>query len=185
MNSALHIDIVPIGEIDEALLSSLREDIFQTFDIQTRIRIHHFDLTSAYDPIRNQYNSSGLLVRLINDVPPGTLKVLGVTDVDLFIPIFPFLFGEAQLNGAGAVVSTHRLHNQFYGIPEDRRRLRSRLVKESIHELGHTFGLIHCVALRCVMNTSTYVEEIDQKPVSFCRSCEKGVFRWRQEKVSH
>lgn len=185
MNSSLHIDIVPIGEIDETLLFSLQEGILQTFDIQTRIRIRHFDLASAYDPIRDQYNSSGLLVHLINDIPPGTLKVLGVTDLDLFIPIFTFLFGEAQLNGAGAVVSTHRLHNQFYGIPEDEGRLRNRLVKEGIHEVGHTFGLIHCVALRCVMNTSTYVEEIDQKPASFCRFCEKQVLRRRNEKNSY
>jgi archaemetzincin len=112
------------------------------------------------------------------------LKVLGVTELDLFIPIFTFLFGEAQLNGPGALVSIHRLHNQFYGIPEDEERLRSRLVKESIHELGHTFGLIHCFALRCVMNTSTYVEEIDQKPPTFCRICETEMLRLRNGKKS-
>ena len=155
---------MPIGEIDEALLFSLQEGILQTFDIQTRIRIRHFDFASAYDPIRDQYNSSGLLVHLIKDIPPGTLKVLGVTDLDLCITHLHFSFGEAQLNGTGAVVSAHRLHNQFYGIPETRARLSNRIVKEGIHELGHTFGLIHCAALRCVMNTSTYVEEMDQKP---------------------
>ena len=177
-----YIDIVPIGEIAEPLLVSLKQIIFQTFKIQTRIRKHPFDLPSVYDPVRNQYNSSGLLLQLINDVPPETLKVLAVTELDLFIPIFTFLFGEAQLNGKGALVSTHRLHNQFYGIPENKELLKNRLLKEGIHELGHTFGLIHCFTLRCVMNTSTYVEDIDQKSAHFCRACEREVFHWQEGK---
>lgn len=177
-----YIDIVPIGEIAEPLLVSLNQSIFQTFKIQTRIRKHPFDLPSVYDPDRNQYNSSGLLLQLINDVSPETLKVLAVTELDLFIPIFTFLFGEAQLNGKGALVSTHRLHNQFYGIPENKELLKNRLLKEGIHELGHTFGLIHCFTLRCVMNTSTYVEDIDQKSAHFCRACEREVFHWQEGK---
>jgi archaemetzincin len=177
-----YIDIVPIGEIAEPLLVSLKQSIFQTFKIQTRIRKHPFDLPSVYDPVRNQYNSSGLLLQLINDVPPETLKVLAVTELDLFIPIFTFLFGEAQLNGKGALVSIHRLHNQFYGISENKELLENRLLKEGIHELGHTFGLIHCFTLRCVMNTSTYVEDIDQKSAHFCRFCEREVFHWQEGK---
>jgi len=176
-----YIDIIPIGEVEETLLLFLKQSLFQTFKIQARIRNRRFNLSPAYDPARNQYNSSGLLLELINDVPPGTLKILGVTQLDLFIPIFTFLFGEAQLNGIGAVVSTHRLHNEFYGIPENKELLKSRLLKEGIHELGHTFGLIHCFALNCVMKSSTYVEDIDQKSTHFCSSCEQEVLRWQSE----
>ncbi len=174
-----YIDIIPVGEVEEALLLFLKQSISQTFKVQTRIRSCHYDLSPAYDPERDQYNSNGLLLDLINDPPPETLKILGVTDLDLFIPIFTYLFGEAQLNGIGALVSTHRLRNQFYGISEDQELLRNRLLKEGIHELGHTFGLVHCFALKCVMKSSTYVEEIDQKSVTFCRACEQTVFRWR------
>ena len=177
-----YIDIIPIGEVEETLLLFLKQSIFQTFKIQTRIRNRRFTLSSVYDPVRNQYNSSGLLLELINDPPPETLRILGVTELDLFIPIFTFLFGEAQLNGIGALVSTHRLHNQFYGIPENKELLRNRLLKEGIHELGHTFGLIHCFALNCVMKSSTYVEDIDQKSAHFCSSCEQEVLRWQIKK---
>jgi len=176
-----YIDIVPIGEVDEALLLFLRKSIFQTLKIQSRIRNCRFDLSLVYDPARNQYNSSGLLLQLISDPPPETVKILGVTELDLFIPIFTFLFGEAQLNGTGALVSTHRLHNQFYGIPENEELLKNRLLKEGIHELGHTFGLIHCFTLKCVMKSSTYVEEIDQKSPTFCRVCEQEILHWRNE----
>lgn len=172
-----YIDIVPIGTTKETYLTFLRQSLSQVFKIETRIRNHPVDLSTVYDSNRNQYNSSALLFQLIQDPPPETLKILGVTEVDLFIPIFTFLFGEAQLNGIGALVSTHRLHNKFYGIPDDEELLKIRLLKEAIHELGHTFGLIHCFTLRCVMNTSTYVEDIDQKSANFCRSCEREIFR--------
>jgi archaemetzincin len=178
-----YIDIIPIGEVEETLLLFLKQSIFQTFKIQTRIRSRRFNLSHVYDPIRNQYNSSGLLLELINDTSPETLRILGVTELDLFIPIFTFLFGEAQLNGVGALVSTHRLHNQFYGIPENKELLKSRLLKEGIHELGHTFGLIHCFTLNCVMKSSTYVEEIDQKSTDFCKLCRQGVLNWRSKEI--
>ncbi len=176
-----YIDIVPIGEVDETLLSFLRQSLFQIFKIHLRVQRSHFNLSSVYDPVRNQYNSSGLLLQLISEPASGTLKILGVTEVDLFIPIFTFLFGEAQLNGKGALVSTHRLRNQFYGIPENKELLKTRLLKEAVHELGHTFGLVHCFALKCVMRSSTYVEEIDQKSTHFCNACERAVLRWREE----
>ena len=177
-----YIDIIPIGEVEETLLLFLKQSLFQTFKIQARIRNRRFNLSPAYDPDRNQYNSSGLLLQLINEVPPETVKILGVTQLDLFIPIFTFLFGEAQLNGIGAVVSIHRLHNQFYGIPENKELLKGRLLKEGIHELGHPFGLIHCLALNCVMKSSTYVEDIDQKSTHFCSFCEQEVLRWQIKK---
>jgi len=177
-----YIDIVPIGEIEDNLILPLQINISQTFKIKTRVRRCQIDLSSVYDALRDQYNSSGLLLQLINDIPSETIKVLGITTVDLFIPIFTFLFGEAQLNGIGALVSIHRLQNEFYGIPEDKELLKNRLIKEAIHELGHTFGLIHCFTLRCVMNTSTYVEEIDQKSSRFCRHCEQKIFNWIKEK---
>ncbi|MBM4306277.1 MAG: archaemetzincin family Zn-dependent metalloprotease [Deltaproteobacteria bacterium] len=179
-----YIDIVPIGRIEETTLISLKHNLIKAFKIQTRIRNCPIDASAVYDPIRNQYNSSGLLVQLIKDIPSGTLKILGVTELDLFIPIFTFLFGEAQLNGPGALVSAHRLHNPFYGIPEDEGLFENRLLKESIHELGHAFGLIHCFNLRCVMNTSTYVEEIDQKSSNFCRACEQGILHWKNEHLT-
>jgi archaemetzincin len=67
----------------------------------------------------------------------------------------------------------HRLNNTFYGMPENKALLVQRFVKESIHELGHTFGLLHCSSPGCVLNASTYVEDIDQKSDTFCLQCQK------------
>lgn len=81
----------------------------------------------------------------------------------------------AQLNGAGAILSTYRLKNERYGLPPDRILFAERLIKEGLHELGHTFGLVHCFNPHCVMNPSTYVEQIDAKSKELCRQCRTSI----------
>ena len=92
--------------------------------------------------------------------------------MDLFIPVLTFVFGQAQLDGPGALVSTHRLRNEYYGLPRDRERLVERTIKEVVHEVGHSFGLVHCQDYNCVMHASTYVEDVDLKSSRFCPSCQ-------------
>jgi archaemetzincin len=96
---------------------------------------------------------------------------LGVTDLDLYIPVLTFVFGEAQLAGGRAVVSTLRLRQEFYGLPADPELLGERLLKEALHELGHTYGLRHCPDYTCVMSSSNGVERIDLKSAEFCPTC--------------
>ena len=166
-----HISVVPIHLSHPPLLNTLREKIHTIFHLETRTYTPVIDPAFALDHSRKQYNSSLLLGKLVETHPKDALRILGVTDLDLFIPILTFVFGEAQLNGPAAIVSIHRLSNEFYGLPRDDTKLQERLEKETIHELGHTFGLLHCRNDRCVMNTSTYVENIDIKPPTFCQSC--------------
>jgi archaemetzincin len=101
--------------------------------------------------------------------------VLAVADVDLFVPILTFLFGEAQLDGPAAVVSTFRLHEELYGNEPDSALLLERLLKEAIHELGHTFGLVHCRTHGCVMGSSTDVDGIDSKSLALCDACARAL----------
>ena len=91
--------------------------------------------------------------------------------VDLFIPILTYIFGQAYLGGRTAIASSYRLKNESYGMTIDDKLLLGRFTKEVIHELGHTFGLIHCQNPLCVMRSSTYVEDIDQKERHLCPIC--------------
>jgi archaemetzincin len=123
----------------------------------------------AFDPRRRQHETSRIL-RWLEERHPEGEKVLAVTDVDLFIPILTFVFGEAQLGGRAAVVSTARL------LPDGVVRnggtlLLDRLLKEALHEIGHAFGLVHCGTRACVMGRSPGVTEIDTKGNSFCTDC--------------
>ncbi len=170
-----YIYVVPIELEDHSCLEKLESFLSETFHLKTRRRECKIRLKETFDSNRNQYNSSLILQQLIMKPPQDAEKILAILDVDLFIPILTFLFGEAQLKGIGAVVSTHRLHNRFYGLPEDPEVTNERLLKEAVHELGHTFGLIHCLQPKCVMNSSTYVENIDLKPAEFCPLCQKSI----------
>jgi predicted Zn-dependent protease len=98
-------------------------------------------------------------------------KFMVITDLDLFVPILTYVFGEAEFNGNFGVVSSHRLHHEYYGLRENEFLLQTRIQKETIHGLGHNFGMIHCSNSKCVMHSSTYVEDIDNKDVLFCDSC--------------
>jgi archaemetzincin len=129
------------------------------------------DLAPSYVSDRQQYHATLILAALLRHLPDADAKLVGVTNVDLFIPVLTFVFGQSQLNGAGAVVSTRRLHPDFYGLPPDDEQLAHRAVKETVHELGHAFGLVHCRDYRCVMSASTSVEDVDLKTTAFCGSC--------------
>jgi archaemetzincin len=168
-----YIYLIPIATESLFWLEPLTAGILRAFGIPAKCAPCSIDISPAFDPLRQQYNSSYLLGTLLAQPLANTGKVLGIAEVDLFIPILTFVFGEAQLDGPGAIVSMHRLNNTFYGMPENNALLTQRIVKESIHELGHTFGLLHCSSPGCVLNSSTYVEDIDQKSDAFCRQCQK------------
>jgi len=123
----------------------------------------------AYDPARKQWSSGRILAWLAQSGAEG--KVLGVTDVDLFIPILTFVFGEAQVGGRAAVVSTARLAEP--GLPDERIVLE-RLAKESVHEVGHMLGLLHCDTPGCVMGRSSSIRDVDKKTGVPCPAC-RGV----------
>jgi archaemetzincin len=97
--------------------------------------------------------------------------VLGIAAVDLYIPILTFVFGEAQMGGPCAVLSTHRLRQEFYGLPSDPELFRQRVIKEAVHEVGHTLNLTHCDDYRCAMASSHAVEWIDLKDTVLCGTC--------------
>jgi archaemetzincin len=165
------ISLVPIGNVSEDLLTRLAKRIGEIFRVPVFLQALHFDPSMMFDSYRNQYDSTMFLSLLVKNSEETEGKILGVTEYDLFVPVLTFVFGEAQLSGKAAVVSSFRLRPEYYGLPVDEILLESRFEKEAIHELGHTFGLIHCNNASCVMHSSTYAEDIDLKSNSLCSSC--------------
>ncbi len=153
------------------LIAPLVESLVEVFGLQVKQYPPSFDLELAFDSLRGQYSSRILLAQLLREVPEDASRILGVTGVDLFIPVLTYVFGEAQLDGRAALVSTYRLDDQLYGLPANRNLLADRLRKEAIHEIGHTYNLLHCQRNPCVMMSSTNVESIDLKSDRFCDHC--------------
>lgn len=167
------LQLLPIGELDGSLLEAIGPRLAQQFRVPWDVLAPGLDPKPAYHAERQQYHSTELLGRMARYVGPESWRLLGVTSSDLYIPILTFVFGEAQLGGTAAVVSTHRLRQEFYGLPADVELLHQRLLKEAVHELGHTVDLRHCEDYRCAMAASHAVEWIDLKDIALCPSCEE------------
>ncbi|MFC1725117.1 archaemetzincin family Zn-dependent metalloprotease [candidate division KSB1 bacterium] len=170
------LKIVPFSFEIISFIPELSKYLSSILSHKVKVDNEILNIDKAYDPSRNQYYSTFILKQLLKLKNKENEKVLGITSLDLYIPILTFVFGEAQLKGTAAIVSSFRLRTEYYGLPADEILLRERLIKESVHELGHTFGLIHCPNFECVMHSSTYVEEIDLKNVNFCEACHDFVF---------
>jgi len=133
------------------------------------------DLSEFYDPMRRQYNGNKLMTDLDTWSSLNEVKSMGLFRVDLFNPILTYIFGQAALNGNIGIASLYRLRNEQYGMKKDDELLLQRFQKVIIHELGHMFGLVHCHFPPCVMRSSTYVEDIDQKSVHLCSKCRQEI----------
>ncbi len=168
------IRLLAFGEVERRLLDVARVALTREFHTRCDIDTRTLDPSAAFHPERNQYHSTHLVEHLIR-LNGDKERILGVAAFDLFIPILTFVFGEAQLGGSCAVVSYHRLHQSFYGLPPDEYLLRERLAKEAVHEMGHTFGLTHCEDYECVMAASHSVEWLDVKGLALCFDCRDRV----------
>jgi len=167
------IRIYNSSEISPRTFDGISTTLREVFEMPVSISNVSLNLEDTYDSGREQYNSTAMLAKVLNMFDTQNNKSIVVVDVDLFIPVLTFVFGEAQLDGSAAVVSTHRLRNQYYGLPKNDEILFKRLEKEIVHELGHTFGMYHCRDYECVMKSSTYVEEIDLKKKTMCPACKQ------------
>jgi len=140
------------------------------FGTECVIGSKRLDLNRYFDPVRSQYNANEIIKDLL-PLAEENDKIVGITELDLFIPVLSYIFGQAYLGGSAALVSGHRLENQRYGLVSDPQLFSARLFKCVIHELGHAFGLKHCLHPGCTMVSTTYVEELDQKSDRLCKSC--------------
>lgn len=177
--ASVKVLIILIGDANPGELAFLPPRLSQVFN-QAGFKMggEAFRLPPyAYNKARRQYNSTLLLEYLAVSKPRGFSKCLGVTETDLYAGGLNFVFGEAVLNGEDAVISLHRLRPEFYGNPPDRRIFEARVLKEAVHELGHTFGLTHCDNLECVMHFSNSIIDTDVKKAQPCLNCRVKLFR--------
>ena len=164
------LGLAQLSSLSDYPISSLKEQISTRLPELHVQELPIFDqLAEAYDPARNQYHSTRVLVILEEFVQSMNVNfLLGVAPFDLYVPGMNFVFGEARCPGRVAVISTRRLKTTPQA---DMSMLRSRVLKEAIHETGHMLGLRHCADESCVMHFSERLSDTDRKHDDFCSGC--------------
>ncbi|OMH41190.1 archaemetzincin family Zn-dependent metalloprotease [Desulfurobacterium indicum] len=171
----MRICIIPETGIDESLLSFLEEKLSRIFG-NAKVKTGFLIPETAFNSYRQQFNAEMVLKSLpIPDRKKCNL-ILGVTEKDLFADGLNFVFGIAEPLSGKALISTARLKNSFYGLPEDKELLKVRTLKEAVHEIGHLLGLPHCPDERCVMSFSNSITDVDRKSFYFCPRCLKVIY---------
>jgi archaemetzincin len=167
------VEIVPLDFPDRGVVDVVRAAVAAAFGLECRIAPPEPLPPEAFEPRRGQHHATRILEHLACG-GPAAFRRLGVTGVDLFIPIMRHAFGEAMLGGRAAVFSVRRLADEPFSV-EERPALLARAAKEAIHELGHTLDLTHCDDPACVMAAALDVAHIDAKSDRFCRYCRVAV----------
>lgn len=179
--------LIPLGEIDPEILLDIAISIEHVFGHPDEPNVLHVPLSrlrvkiapaipipeGAFNLKRGQYYSSLIIQELEGFKKQGYDLILGIADVDLYVPQLNFVFGEADVLRGIAVISLTRLREEFYRSWSDRRLLIQRAVKEAIHEIGHLFGLDHCQDRKCIMFFSNSIRDTDIKGPGFCKFCRR------------
>jgi len=167
------INLLPLSDISLQVVGEIADFIKQRIPVEVKIK-EKLTLGIKMDEIRGQYNAIHILDILLNFFEPD--KLLGICDVDIFVPGMNFVFGVVNgIGGEVGVVSITRLRQEFYGLPEDIEIFKSRVRKEVLHELGHLIGLSHCPDPSCVMHFSNSLMDTDYKKDDFCDICNEKI----------
>jgi archaemetzincin len=169
------ITLVPIGTVPPELLSWLVDRLAEV----TRRDVIVGEMVplpvAGYDRRRQQYRAGAFIAVLRALHCPAAERVVGLTEVDCYASGLNFIFGQAMMGGREAFVALPRLRESFYGLPEDTILFRERVLKEVVHELGHTWGLSHCADPHCVMYFSNSLHDTDAKGKNFCLKCQARI----------
>ncbi|MGI5860486.1 MAG: peptidase M54 [Myxococcales bacterium] len=171
------VQLVPIGTASRVLIRELAEPLAATFGIQTVVGTSLADPKYAFNKDRNQFHSSAILRRLAAMRAKDQVGVLGLTEIDLFVPESDFVFGESDRESGASLVSLARLRPEFYGEPQDMDRVRARGRVEVLHVVGHLLGLSHCEDGRCPMFPAISAADTDRKTFGLCTNCRAELAR--------
>jgi archaemetzincin len=163
--------LLPVGTPEDEVLGELEQRLQQILTWEIRRHAPLLMPITAFNATRNQYEALHIMRAAFDVIPADATRMLAVMEEDLSIPMLTFVFGQAQLSGRIALMSLARLRQEFYGMARHPELLKTRALKEALHELGHTFGLVHCPTASCLMALANDIQHVDGKENDFCGGC--------------
>jgi len=171
------IVVVPLGEVDFSLVNRLATEIGPVFNRAVDILKGMKVPAEAHNIIRNQHYAQVIMAKLERIKSNSREKVIAVCEENLYLPDEDHVMGCADNLSGTAVVSLFQIRQEFYGLPENDSLIYPRLLKETTHRLGHTFGLSECRNPKCVNYFSQIMLDIDSKGNKFCDICRRQLIR--------
>lgn len=159
-----HVLLVALGTVSQKLVVSAGEALRDTLDMGAKIAQSLDRPQYAFNKDRSQYHATSILRRLAS-LRTQQVPVVGVLDVDLFLPDAPYVIGDADRDAGTAVFSLARLSHA------DPDKVKRRAQVETVHGAGHLLGLSHCTDFRCAMFFSRDAADSDRKGPGLCASC--------------
>ncbi len=114
--------IVPFGAVPKEVLECLQVELPRRFSFDIRIYKAEPIPQNAFNPKRNQYHSAKIL-KWLRGLQAKEERMLGIIDADLYVPELNFVFGEAHFAEKVCIISLERLHQEYYGLPENEKSL--------------------------------------------------------------
>ncbi|MBD3240533.1 MAG: archaemetzincin family Zn-dependent metalloprotease [Chitinivibrionales bacterium] len=167
------VGVVTIGNIERGLVAwlvrRLTEEMGGSVAFVAALPLPR----SAYDPKRGQFRGEAIL-RLLRDIPlVDAERVVAVVGADCYAGRLNFVFGLAALEGRESLVALPYLCSNYNSRRPSQGEVYERVLKEALHELGHTRGLRHCENPTCVMYFSNTLSDTDRKSHRYCESCKR------------
>lgn len=158
------VDIIPFDLLDPMIAPVVAANLQTITGRYVRVLSPRTRPEFAFMATRQQFDATKIIANLAAEKGGAPFK-LGIIRHDLSVPILTYVYGESQIGGRAAVISSHRLFDRR---PEV---IYERMAKIGIHEIGHLFGLNHCWELDCLMRFSKQIEQLDQLPMDLCNAC--------------
>ena len=176
--------ILPLGEFDEKapsleVLAEVMSAYYTPLQVAFLPPIPAGQVPAATRergaPNRRQWKSTDLLQWLPRKLPRDAYAMIAVTMTDLYPDEnWNFVFGQASIRRRVGIFSFARYHPSWHGEEADEKSERlvlQRAAKVLTHEMGHMFGILHCVHYECNMNGANHLRECDNTPMHLCPVC--------------
>jgi archaemetzincin len=168
------LQLVPVGPVQGVFLKELEAPIAQVLGVAAYVGKPLLAQPGfAFNKDRNQYHTTAIMRRLLTIKDPGTPFIIGIADVDLFVPDSPFVYGEADRESHAAVMSLWRLKG-------DGDAWKRRTFVEAVHQAGHLVGLSFCEDARCAMYLATTITDAERRQLHLCNNCRNELVKIRR-----